>query len=86
MKPHTASSPFAGKSRNPESGHLILLVMMGLVVMSILLGAVVQQWSIIERRDDEAELIFRGNQYVRAIRYYQLEHGGALPTNGSASV
>jgi hypothetical protein len=55
--------------------------MMGLVVMSIMLGALVQQWSDIQRRENEAELIFRGNQYVKAIKLYQAEHGGALPTS-----
>ena len=63
-----------------ESGHLILILMVGLTVMAILLTAVVQQWSIIERRNREEELILRGNQYVKAIRLYQSEHGGALPT------
>jgi type II secretory pathway pseudopilin PulG len=64
-----------------ESGHLLLIVMMGLVVMSIMLGAAVRQWSAIQRRENEEELIFRGNQYVKAIKLYQSEHGGALPTS-----
>jgi len=67
--------------RDGESGHLLLIVMMGLVVMSIMLGAAVQQWSTIQRRENEEELIFRGNQYVKAIKLYQAEHGGALPTS-----
>ncbi len=64
-----------------ESGHLLLIVMMMLVVMSIMLGAVVQQWSAVQRRENEEELIFRGKQYVAAIKQYQKEHGGALPTS-----
>jgi len=55
--------------------------MMGLVVMAIMLGAAVQQWSTIQRRENEDELIFRGKQYVKAIQRYQAEHGGALPTS-----
>jgi len=64
-----------------ESGHLLLVVMMGLLVMAIMLGAAVQQWSTVQRRENEEELIFRGNQYVKAIKRYQAEHGGALPTS-----
>ncbi|HEV8335266.1 MAG TPA: type II secretion system protein [Candidatus Polarisedimenticolia bacterium] len=64
-----------------ESGHLLLIVMMGLTVMAIMLAAAVQQWSTVQRRENEKELIFRGNQYVKAIRLYQKEHGGALPTS-----
>jgi type II secretory pathway pseudopilin PulG len=72
----TRTAPSGG-----ESGHLLLVVMIGLVVMSIMLGAVVQQWSTVQRRENEEELIFRGNQYVKAIKLYQAEHGGALPTS-----
>ncbi len=64
-----------------ESGHLLLLVMIGIIIMSIMLGAAVQQWSTVQRRENEEELIFRGNQYVKAIKRYQAEHGGALPTS-----
>lgn len=80
MPPALNKSPSEHRG-GEESGHLILIVMIGVTVMAILLTAVVQQWSVIERREREEELIFRGNQYVKAIRLYQLEHGGALPTS-----
>jgi type II secretory pathway pseudopilin PulG len=64
-----------------ESGHLILAVMIGLTVTAIMLTAAIQQWSVVERREKEEELIFRGNQYVKAIKRYQMEHGGAFPTS-----
>ena len=70
-----------GGGTRGESGYLLLVVMMGLVVMAIMLGAAVQQWSTVQRRENEEELIFRGNQYVKAIKRYQAEHGGALPTS-----
>jgi len=79
MSPRFGSQPVVHPSG--ESGHLLLLVMIGLVVMSIMLGAAVQQWSTVQRRENEEELIFRGNQYVKAIKRYQAEHGGALPTS-----
>ena len=66
--------------RSSESGHLLLALMIGLTVLAIFLTVVVQQWSTIERREREKELIFRGNQYAKAIKKYQLEHGGAFPT------
>jgi type II secretory pathway pseudopilin PulG len=68
----TRRGPAPGGSKDPESGHLLLVVM---------LGAAVQQWSAVQRRENEEELIFRGKQYVRAIKLYQAEHGGALPTS-----
>jgi type II secretory pathway pseudopilin PulG len=74
-------SPAEGSRKRRESGHLILCVMIGLTVAAILLAAAVQQWSVVERREREEDLIFRGTQYVKAIRLYQMEHGGALPTS-----
>src|SRR5262245_23925045 len=54
--------------------------MIGLTVMAIFLTVVAQQWSTLERREKEKELVFRGNQYIKAIKKYQQEHGGAYPT------
>ena len=73
------------KSENQEygrqSGHLLITLMVALMVLAILLGVAFQQWSIINRRDLEQELIFRGGQYVDAIIKYRTEHAGALPTD-----
>ncbi|MCI0566568.1 MAG: hypothetical protein L0Z52_00075 [Acidobacteria bacterium] len=68
------------KSSSSESGHLLLALMIGLTVMAIFLTVVAQQWSTLERRENEKELVFRGNQYIKAIKKYQQEHGGAYPT------
>ena len=68
------------KSSSSESGHLLLALMIGLTVMAIFLTVVAQQWSTLERREKEKELVFRGNQYIKAIKKYQQEHGGAYPT------
>jgi type II secretory pathway pseudopilin PulG len=66
-----------GDLRHSESGHLLLALMIGLTVMAIFLTVVAQQWSTLERREKEKELVFRGNQYIKAIKKYQQEHGGA---------
>src|SRR5882762_3584114 len=65
--------------RNSESGAILIIFMVALVVAAIALGAVVQSWSTTWRRDKEKELIFRGNQYVDAIIAYRKEHGGQFP-------
>src|SRR5882762_6093 len=65
--------------RNSESGAILIIFMVALVVAAIALGAVVQSWSTTWRRDKEKELIFRANQYVDAIIAYRKEHGGQFP-------
>ncbi|HKY31436.1 MAG TPA: type II secretion system protein [Candidatus Polarisedimenticolia bacterium] len=62
-------------SRDPESGHLLVALMVLIAVMLILLTVTGQSWVFIVRRDAEAELIFRGEEYARAIEFYKKELG-----------
>lgn len=54
-----------------------LLVAMG--VMAVLLGVLMPVWSTAARREREAELIFRGEQYARAIGLFQRKYANASP-------
>jgi len=46
-----------------------------IAVMAIMMGVVVQEVRVFMQREREAELIFRGQQYVEAIRLYRLKYG-----------
>ena len=50
-----------------------------LAVMSIMLSMALPVWHHAARREREAELIFRGEQYARAIMLYQRRTPGAYP-------
>ncbi|MFQ5876545.1 MAG: hypothetical protein ACE5JH_02470 [Acidobacteriota bacterium] len=63
-----------------QAGAFLILLMIGVTVGMIMLGAVAQSWTTALRRDREEELIFRGGQYVDAILAYRKEHGGQFPT------
>jgi len=39
-----------------------------------------ESWDAVIKREREAELIFRGEEYSKAIRDYRKEHGNAWPT------
>lgn len=64
-----------------ERGVLLVALLMAMTVMMILLTATAQGWTAIMKREREEELLFRGNQYIIAIRAYQAEHGGQFPTD-----
>jgi len=53
---------------------MVLLVVI-VAVMSILLTVAIQLVSFQVQREKEAELIFRGEQYVEAIRLYRMRYG-----------
>ena len=67
------------RERNPERGHLMVGLMVGVAIMVILSTVAVQAWEDVLRRDNEAEMMFRAQEIARAIRKYQKDKG-AYPT------
>ena len=53
---------------------MVMFVMI-IAVMSIAMGVAVQTAEFQMRREREAELIFRGQQFVEAIRLYKIKYG-----------
>jgi type II secretory pathway pseudopilin PulG len=56
-----------------------LLVAMG--VIAIVLSTTLPVFSTMAKRERETELIFRGQQYARAVMLFQRKYGNALPPN-----
>jgi type II secretory pathway pseudopilin PulG len=54
-------------------------LMAGVAIMLIMSSVAFQAWSDVLRRDNEAEMIFRAQDIVRAIQRYRRDHGGAGP-------
>jgi hypothetical protein len=57
-----------------QAGVTYLFVMILVVVMSISLMRVTQQWSVIMKRDREAELLFRGTRIKESIERYVADY------------
>ena len=66
-------------ARAAQRGHLLVILMMGLAVMLIMMTAAAQSWTFQMRRERELELIFRGEQYVKALDAFRKASGGAFP-------
>ena len=56
-----------------------LLVAIG--IMGVLMSVAMPSWRTVVKREKEAELLFRGEQYMRAIDLYQRRFPGAYPTD-----
>jgi type II secretory pathway pseudopilin PulG len=55
-------------------------LLVGLSVAAVLMSAIMPAWKTMAQREKEAELVFRGEQYVRAIGLFQRRSGpGVLP-------
>ena len=59
-------------------------LLVAIAVMGVTLSMVMPTWSTWAKREKEAELIFRGEQYMRAIELYQRRFAGAYPTDVDA--
>jgi hypothetical protein len=70
----------SGNGRGAERGHLMVGLVAAVAVMMILTLVAEQVWADVLRRDLEAEMIFRAQDIVRALKRYRADHGGKLPT------
>lgn len=61
------------------SGYILIILMFMVTVLSLGLMVAVPVWETQLRREKEEELIFRGNQYVEAVRLFQLKNPGRFP-------
>jgi len=61
--------------RRRERGALMVALMAGIAIMMILSAVAVQKWADVVRRDNEAEMMFRAEDIVRALRRYQKDQG-----------
>ena len=65
----------AAAHRTSERGHLMVGLVFFMAVLLILSAVAVQEFSEILRRDNEAEMIFRAQEIVRALVRFQKDRG-----------
>jgi type II secretory pathway pseudopilin PulG len=63
-------------------GYAMVALLVGLSVMAVAATVALPVWKQMAQREKEAELVFRGEQYARAIALYQRRNGpGTLPAD-----
>ncbi len=63
-----------------EGGYAMAALLVALAVMSVVASTAMPVWQQVSQREKEAELIFRGEQYARAVDLFQRKMGpGTLP-------
>ena len=75
MDGRTVSGDRAGNS----AGYVLFGVLIGITLLGVGLTAAVTLWSQAVQREDEAELLFRGEAVVRALERFQQDRPGTLP-------
>jgi type II secretory pathway pseudopilin PulG len=77
-EPRCPSENPKSEIRNPksrEAGYTLVVFVMIIAVMAIMMAVAVEIVSFQAQREREAELIFRGQQYVEGIRMYKQKYG-----------
>jgi type II secretory pathway pseudopilin PulG len=73
--------PTTPGDRPGEPGYVLIILMMAVFVISIGLLVAVPVLQTEIQREKEEELIFRGKQYVEAVRRYVQKNPGRYPTS-----
>ncbi len=65
--------------RRCERGYAMAALLVAMTVMAIVLSTAMPVYQTVARREREAELVFRGEQYARAIALFQRKYANQLP-------
>ncbi|MGH9218934.1 MAG: hypothetical protein ACRD1W_06510 [Vicinamibacterales bacterium] len=68
-----------GLAGQGNRGYAMVALLVGMSVMAVLMGALLPVWTTMAKREKEAELVFRGNQYARAIGLFQRKFANTPP-------
>ncbi len=64
-----------------DRGYAMAALLVAMSVMAVLISVALPSWRTLAKREREAELVFRGQQYARAVTLFQRKFAGAYPPN-----
>lgn len=68
-----------GRKPGGSQGYAMAALLVAMSVMAVLMGALLPQWTTLATREKEQELVFRGQQYARAIGLFQRKFANTAP-------
>jgi len=71
----------AARRARDTGGYAMAALLVGMTIMAVFLTVALPAWSTAAKREQEAELIFRGQQYARAIALFQRKYANTFPPN-----
>jgi len=74
-----SSMQLAGQESGGNRGYAMVMLLVAMGVMAVVWTTALPAWSQLAKREKEEELIFRGNQYARAIGLFQRKYANQSP-------
>ena len=74
-----AGQPFDFAHGRGDRGYAMAALLVAMSVMAVLMSALLPVWTHLATREKEEELIFRGNQYARAVGLFQRKFANTPP-------
>jgi len=71
----------AGSTCSREQGYAMAVLLVAMSVAAVMMTVAMPVWKQMAQREKEEELIFRGQQYVRALRLFGMKYANASPPN-----
>jgi type II secretory pathway pseudopilin PulG len=68
-----------GQARNRADGYAMAALLVAIAVMAVAMTVALPVWRQAVQREKEEELVFRGQQYIRALQLYQRKYAAAYP-------
>jgi type II secretory pathway pseudopilin PulG len=72
---------YSGRFVTTERGYAMAALLVGMSIMAVALSVALPIWHTAAKRERETELIFRGQQYARAITLFQRKYANTFPPN-----
>jgi type II secretory pathway pseudopilin PulG len=68
-------------ARIREQGYAMAVLLVAISVAAVMMTVAMPVWKQMAQREKEEELVFRGQQYVRALRLFGMKYANASPPN-----
>jgi type II secretory pathway pseudopilin PulG len=75
------SDPHHAARGSLADGYAMAALLVAMTIMAIFMSMALPAWRTAVQREKEAELIFRGQQYARAIALFQRKYANTFPPN-----
>src|SRR3954464_8925707 len=76
---HCRSPMVPAVANKGERGFVMVALLVLMAVMAVAMTVALPAWSTMARRERETELVWRGEQYARAIQLFQRKYAGTFP-------